>query len=117
MLTNSTNITIEEWESQNAQWPELLALVTQLNQSDWLNFTADWYISSHVLVARAAHKLLAFYDSSFRRLDPMLTAHPSNAWAKTFEKLRSLPLASAHHNGDKELGENSKRPCGNRHKP
>jgi GNAT superfamily N-acetyltransferase len=70
MLTNSTNITIEEWESQNAQWPELLALVTQLNQSDWLNFTADWHISSHVLIARRGSQIVGFLRFVVQEIGP-----------------------------------------------
>lgn len=60
MSTNSTDITIEEWEPQHARWLELLALVNQLKQMDWFTFTAKWHSSSHVLVAQRNSAIVGF---------------------------------------------------------
>jgi hypothetical protein len=60
MLNNPTDITVEEWHPDHMRWSELLALVTELNQMDWLNFTAEWHHSSHVLVALCSSEILGF---------------------------------------------------------
>lgn len=43
-------IQIAEWTADHPQWNELLALVLALNQLRWLEASADWHLSSHVLV-------------------------------------------------------------------
>src|SRR5687768_14582282 len=70
MLTNPTNILIEEWTSEQARWSELLQLVTQLNQRDWFNFTGEWHFSSHVLVARRGSEILGFLRFVIQDIGP-----------------------------------------------
>ena len=67
---NPTDLIIEEWSPQHARWSELLALITQLDQMDWLDFAAEWHISSHVLVAQRGSELLGFLRFVTQEIGP-----------------------------------------------
>ena len=70
MMMNPTDIIIEEWTSEHARWSELSALVTQLDQSDWLSFTGEWHYSSHVLVAQRGSEILGFLRFVIQDIGP-----------------------------------------------
>ena len=53
-------IVIETWTSEHWRWPELTGVVTALGQSDWVAFTADWHLSSHMLVALHSDRVAGF---------------------------------------------------------
>jgi GNAT superfamily N-acetyltransferase len=53
-------ITIEEWLSLNLRIDEAIALVEQLGQSDWVAFSAEWHLSSHMLVALSNNRVVGF---------------------------------------------------------
>jgi GNAT superfamily N-acetyltransferase len=76
MMTNPINITIGEWRSEHARWSELLALVSELNQMDWLRFTAEWHHSSHVLVARRSSEILGFLRFVIQDIGPDMDCPP-----------------------------------------
>ena len=76
MLNNPTAITIEEWQPDHARWSELLALVTELDQMDWLNFTAEWHYSSHVLVAQRNSEPLGFLRFVIQDIGPDMDCPP-----------------------------------------
>ena len=86
---SSTEIIIEEWNSQHARWSQLLALVTQLNQMDWLDFTAEWHVGSHVLVAQRGSELLGFLRFVVQEIGPD-TDCPPVEWRG--EKLREAKV-------------------------
>jgi len=67
---NPTDLTIEEWDLQHPRWSELLDLVSQLHQSDWLTFTAEWHVSSHVLVALRRSALVGFLRFVSQEIGP-----------------------------------------------
>lgn len=69
-MTNLGDITVEEWGSQHTRWVELLELVTQLNQRDWFTFTAEWHISSHVLVAQHNAEIVGFLRFVLQDIGP-----------------------------------------------
>lgn len=48
MPTHPVDITIEEWDAEHPRW------------SEWLNFTAEWHTSSHVLVALQHAEIVGF---------------------------------------------------------
>jgi mRNA interferase MazF len=70
------DITVEEWHSDHARWSELLALVTELNQVDWLNFTVKWHHSSHVLVAQRGSGILGFLRFVIQDIGPDVDCPP-----------------------------------------
>jgi GNAT superfamily N-acetyltransferase len=76
MLTNSTDITIEEWEPRHTRWLELLAIVNHLNQMDWFTFTAEWHTSSHVLVARRNSEIVGFLRFVIQDIGPEMDCPP-----------------------------------------
>jgi GNAT superfamily N-acetyltransferase len=86
---NPADIIIEEWTPQNARWSELLALGTQLHQIDWLDFTAEWHSSSHVLVAYRNSELLGFLRFVIQEIGPD-TDCPPVEWRG--EKLREAKV-------------------------
>ena len=53
-------IVIETWTSEHPRWPELTGVVTELEQTDWVAFTADWHLSSHMLVALQRDRVAGF---------------------------------------------------------
>src|SRR5215212_6463584 len=70
VLTNPTDLTIEEWKSQHDRWLELLELVTRLNQKDWFTFTAEWHSSSHALVAQRNSEIVGFLRFVLQDIGP-----------------------------------------------
>jgi GNAT superfamily N-acetyltransferase len=42
---------IEEWTPAHLHWVEAAALIESLGQMKWVSFTAEWHVSTHVLVA------------------------------------------------------------------
>ncbi|HJQ14410.1 MAG TPA: GNAT family N-acetyltransferase [Anaerolineales bacterium] len=75
-MNKPEEITIEEWRPDHARWTELLALVTELNQMDWLNFTAEWHHSSHVLVAQHDLEILGFLRFVVQEIGPDMDCPP-----------------------------------------
>jgi GNAT superfamily N-acetyltransferase len=51
---------IERWTGDHPRWPALAALIADLNQTNWVAFTADWHVSSHMLVASQADAVFGF---------------------------------------------------------
>jgi len=53
-------IRIEEWQPGYSVYGQLTALIAQLDQTRWVEFVADWHLSSHMLLAFKADKLVGF---------------------------------------------------------
>jgi GNAT superfamily N-acetyltransferase len=53
-------VILEEWAAAHPAWSSLLNLITELGQSSWGAFTADWHLSSHFLVAHRDEAPLGF---------------------------------------------------------
>lgn len=51
---------VEMWTPTRSEWPELMALVAELDQTDWVAFHADWHLSWHMLVAHLSNKPVGF---------------------------------------------------------
>ena len=113
MLTNSTDITIEEWTPQHARWSELRALVAQLNQTDWFTFTGEWHFSSHVLVARLSAEILGFLRFVIQDIGPDMDCPPIEWKGEIFGKLKSLPLVFSPLGVGKASDETSRKRFGN----
>ena len=60
MSNRTTNLKIEEWNSNHPRYAELISLVESEGQLEWFNFGADWHISTHILVALNNTKLAGF---------------------------------------------------------
>ena len=76
MPTNPNHIVIEEWNLQHPRWSELLALVAQLEQTDWFTFTAEWHLSSHVLVDQRGSELAGFLRFVVQPVGPDMDCPP-----------------------------------------
>ena len=70
------DITIEEWDAEHPRWSELLHLVTELSQMEWLAFTAEWHTSSHVLVARQEAEIVGFLRFVVQAIGPEADCPP-----------------------------------------
>jgi RimJ/RimL family protein N-acetyltransferase len=53
-------LVIERWTADQPRWPALDALVAELKQTDWVAFTADWHLSSTMLVAHQGKEIMGF---------------------------------------------------------
>ena len=51
------DISVEEWGPEHVRWQQLLDLVIELGQMDWLTFRAKWHASSHILVLRTTNSI------------------------------------------------------------
>ena len=76
LLTQPVDFLIEEWTSEHARWSELLTLVTELNQKDWLAFTGEWHHSSHVLVAQRGAEIVGFLRFVIQDIGPDMDCPP-----------------------------------------
>ncbi|RIK36611.1 MAG: hypothetical protein DCC55_26835 [Chloroflexi bacterium] len=54
------SLALDEWPPDHPRWPALAALTTELGQEGWSAFTADWHLSSHMLVAHQDGKVAGF---------------------------------------------------------
>ena len=69
-MTDLTELTVEEWEPQHTRWEELLSLVAELHQVDWFTFSAEWHVSSHVLVAQRGPEIAGFLRFVVQEIGP-----------------------------------------------
>lgn len=53
-------VEIIEWTSNHIRWQELRAVIEQEKQTTWLDFTAEWHLSSHILVAERDGAIVGF---------------------------------------------------------
>jgi GNAT superfamily N-acetyltransferase len=53
-------VQIEEWHTEHERWPELLRFVAEVDQTDWVEFTAVWHLRSHMLVATQDEMMAGF---------------------------------------------------------
>lgn len=54
------SLALDEWSPGHPRWPALAALVAELGQERWMAFSADWHLSSHILVAHQDGKVAGF---------------------------------------------------------
>lgn len=53
-------LSIEEWGQTHARWPELKEFIETQDQTRWAETTAEWHLSSHVLVALHHGRITGF---------------------------------------------------------
>jgi GNAT superfamily N-acetyltransferase len=51
---------IEAWTRDHPRWPLLAALIADLHQTNWVAFSADWHLGSHMLVASQEGAVMGF---------------------------------------------------------
>jgi GNAT superfamily N-acetyltransferase len=90
MMSNASDITIEEWKIQHARWSELLELVSQLNQGDWFTFTAEWHSSSYVLVALRGTVIVGFLRFVLQDIGPDMDCPPIQWKGKNLQEAKVL---------------------------
>ena len=62
--------TIEEWQPTHPRRNQLLDVVAEQGQSDWVNFAGEWHHSSHMLVAHQADEILGFLRFVVQEIGP-----------------------------------------------
>lgn len=73
---NQSPITIEEWSETHPRWPELMAFIAVQNQTNWVNFKADFHLSSHLLVARLDEVIAGFLRFVIQEIGPDMDCPP-----------------------------------------
>lgn len=51
---------IQTWAADHPRWPELAAVVAQMGQTGWVNFSTDFHLTSHMLVALDEEQIVGF---------------------------------------------------------
>jgi GNAT superfamily N-acetyltransferase len=90
MMTNPAALSIEEWDLQHPRWSELLALVSQLHQSEWFAFVAKWHASSHVLVALRSSAIVGFLRFVLQEIGPDSDCPPIQFQGKNLQEAKVL---------------------------
>ena len=103
-MTDPTDITIEEWPLQHARWSELLRLVTELNQLDWLTFTAKWHTGSHVLVAQHGPSIVGFLRFVLQDIGPDTDCPPIQWKGKNLRECKVLAFGVLPHQRRQGIG-------------
>ncbi len=53
-------LVIEAWPPEHPRWDELLDCIRALGQENWVNFSAEWHRSSHLLAACLDGRVVGF---------------------------------------------------------
>jgi GNAT superfamily N-acetyltransferase len=73
---NQIPVTIEEWSETHLRWPELIEFIAAQNQTNWVNFTADFHLSSHLLVACRGNQIAGFLRFVIQEIGPDMECPP-----------------------------------------
>jgi ribosomal protein S18 acetylase RimI-like enzyme len=60
MWKSTKSLLLDEWQPDHPNWAALVEVVTQLRQEKWAAFSADWHLSSHMLVAHRDGNIVGF---------------------------------------------------------
>ena len=83
-------MTIEEWGPGHVRWEQLLALIAELNQMDWLTFRAEWHASSHLLVAQHNDEIVGFLRFVVQDIGPDAGCPPVRWKGKALREARVI---------------------------
>jgi GNAT superfamily N-acetyltransferase len=70
------DIQIEEWHNTHPNWPALLQCVQEEDQLNWLNASAEFHQSSHVLVALTQAEIAGFLRLVTQKIGPDMDTPP-----------------------------------------
>src|SRR5688572_269480 len=70
------NIRIEVWENSHPAWPALMQCVQEEDQLDWVNFSADFHQSSHMLAALLGEEVIGFLRLVVQEIGPDMDCPP-----------------------------------------
>jgi GNAT superfamily N-acetyltransferase len=85
--------TVEEWTPIHPRWNDLLAAVEAQDQSEWVSFTADFHISSHVLVVLASERIAGFLRYVVQQIGPDMGCPPVTFDGKPLTEAKVLAFA------------------------
>lgn len=95
MPTHRADITIEEWDSEHPRWSDLLRLVAELDQMEWLTFTAAWHTSSHVPVALQDAEIVGFLRFVVQDIGPEADCPPVQWNGETLTEAKVIAFGVA----------------------
>ncbi len=87
------HFTIEAWQPTHPRWRELVDAVAEQGQSDWVNFTAEWHHSSHMLVAQQDGEILGFLRFVVQEIGPDNDCPPVQRDGQTLREAKVLAFA------------------------
>lgn len=70
------DLVIEEWGQAHPRWGELLAVVADLKQTQWVTAQYKWHRSSHLLVATAGSAIAGFLRFVTQEIGPDAECDP-----------------------------------------
>jgi GNAT superfamily N-acetyltransferase len=85
--------TVEEWTPIHPSWNDLLAAVEAHAQTDWVSFTADFHISSHMLVVLHSERIAGFLRYVVQQIGPDMGCPPVTLGGKPLTEAKVLAFA------------------------
>lgn len=70
------DIRIEVWENTHPAWPALMQCVQEEGQLNWVNFSAEFHQSSHMLVALLGEETIGFLRLVTQEIGPDMDCPP-----------------------------------------
>lgn len=86
-------LTIEEWSSTHPRWNQLMDVVAEQGQSDWVAATWEWHHSSHMLVAQQDAEILGFLRFVVQEIGPGSDCPPVQLDGQTLHEAKVLAFA------------------------
>ena len=69
-------LTIKEWHNNHPRYADLTQIIEQEKQTGWVNFSADWHQSSHILVATRGETIVGFLRYVVQEIGPDMDCPP-----------------------------------------
>jgi GNAT superfamily N-acetyltransferase len=88
-------LTIVEWTPEHPRWGELRALVMALRQTNWVDFSADFHQSNHVLVAMRGDEIAGFLRFVVQAIGPDMDCPPVRLGDATLTEAKILAFGVA----------------------
>ncbi len=84
---------IEEWKPTHPCWTELVDVVAEQGQTDWVAFTGEWHHSSHMLVAHSDGEILGFLRFVVQGIGPDSDCPPVQLNGEILREAKVLAFA------------------------
>jgi GNAT superfamily N-acetyltransferase len=84
------NIYIETWQNDHPNWPVLMQCVQEEDQLDWVNFSAEFHQSSHILVALLGEEMIGFLRLVTQEIGPDMDCPPLHYEGKPLIEAKAL---------------------------
>ena len=96
MTKAELKLSIEEWNEDHPNFPELMDFIQRQGQTDWATFSAAWHQRSHLLVARRGEALAGFLRFVIQPIGPDADCPPVQFQGADLLEAKVLAFAVDH---------------------